>query len=474
MDTLTPEGERALGFFTLDAGAISAESRSRVELFPGVGDYVHPTGGKFKITQSNLDAWQTDINERGDKISADYDHSFYHGKGSEAAGWLVPGSATLENGKLMADVDWTDEAADKIKSKKYRFISPEFAFKFKDAAGKLVDKPRLQAIALTNRPFFDSMQEVTISADQGLHDLIQEPRLLDASDVELLSRVADEPTRELMTSSLQSIDAKTREQTRTYLMSLDEPKESHVPENQELKETLGLAEDASEEEIFAAVKTLREAQQKAEADKAAREAKLKAHNRKTTTKENDMDLSLIAEELGLSDDADDATVIAALREARQTIENGRLTADELSTLRTDQKERAKLEERVKVIEAERRNDRVKRMLEDGVRAGKVIPAEKPILFKQFNTNPDALAELIASRPDHVFSVRAVGSAGSDALDVSLYGVADEFSDKDGDEIDAESGRLHLRALHVLAEQGKRGRYTESEYAAALEIAGETS
>lgn len=185
-----------------------------------------------------------------------------------------------------------------------------------------------------------------------------------------------------------------------------------------------------------------------------------------------MDLSLIAAELGLAEDSDDAVVIAALRSARSAVERSELDGEELERLRADSKAKTKLEERVRVIEAAARSDKVKRMLDDGVRAGKVMPSEKPMLVKLFAQKPDELFELIASRPEHVFRTAAIGVDSANELDESLYGVAEEFESKEADGgIDPESAKLHLQARHILAEQGKHNP-TEGEYFQALQIAGE--
>ena len=53
----------------------------------------------------------------------------------------------------------------------YRFISPEWNFRWRDNTGKWHETPRLFAAALTNRPFFEEMGPVHL-CDQGLHGLL--------------------------------------------------------------------------------------------------------------------------------------------------------------------------------------------------------------------------------------------------------------------------------------------------------------
>lgn len=172
----TPLEDHILGVITLYADDISTELRSRIELFPE-GEYVHNQAGKMKIDEKFLQAFADDVNERGDRIPLDYDHSFGSGKGSLSAGWFVRGSAQVEEnsrgGKsLFADVQWTPRAAESIKAGEYRFISPEWNTKWKDKTTGAVKKgARLFAAALTNRQFFDEMDPVVL-CDEGIEALL--------------------------------------------------------------------------------------------------------------------------------------------------------------------------------------------------------------------------------------------------------------------------------------------------------------
>jgi phage I-like protein len=129
------------------------------------GKFTH--GGKpFTVTAADLAAFAADLNSRD--VAIDFDHSFYEGRGSLAAGWFVKGSAKVEGDRLMVDVKWTPEAAADIATGKYRFISPEFSFKTKNqTTGKLEDGHQMHAAGLTNRPFFTQLAPLV--EDDTLH-----------------------------------------------------------------------------------------------------------------------------------------------------------------------------------------------------------------------------------------------------------------------------------------------------------------
>jgi phage I-like protein len=96
-------------------------------------------------------------------IPADYDHQIMFaaqpgvGGTAEASGWLT--NLRVEGGFIVADPDWTDEAAAKITAKKYRYISPVFGFD-----GKTREISRVLNVALTNFPAITELAAVA-SAD---------------------------------------------------------------------------------------------------------------------------------------------------------------------------------------------------------------------------------------------------------------------------------------------------------------------
>src|SRR5215472_11562251 len=78
----------------------------------------------------------------------DYDHSTDlaapEGRPAPAAGWLK--QFKVEQGAIFARIEWTADAAEAVKEKKYRYVSPVFEHS-KD--GKL---ERILRAALTNNP----------------------------------------------------------------------------------------------------------------------------------------------------------------------------------------------------------------------------------------------------------------------------------------------------------------------------------
>lgn len=142
-------------------------TRQRIQVFPGPGDYVH-SKGPFSLSMDELTEFADCINANGGSIPLDRDHAFAKGLNAPADGWFVPGTAQADENGVTAEVDWTADAAQDIRSRKYRFISPEFAFQKRRNDGRLIAEPTLLAASMTNRPFFTQMS--AIAADVSLED----------------------------------------------------------------------------------------------------------------------------------------------------------------------------------------------------------------------------------------------------------------------------------------------------------------
>lgn len=387
---MPPElGDFVIGQIAILGDELSNENRSRIEVMPE-GEYVHHQAGRMTVTRAHLEQLLADVNTRGDKIPLDYDHSFGRGSGSRAAGWFIRGSAEIaassadpEKLALYADVQWTPQAAAAIRTGEYRFISPEWHFRWKDrASGKLVQKARLFAATLTNRPFFDEMGPVHL-CDAGLEAF-------------LASGEDDQPTKEVTTMPLKAI-----------------------------AEKLGLAADADEAAILAAL----EEKKKEEETKPAPAASS-----------------------AFDDDALKALVASAAK--------GEQAAADLSKMRRDS------------------------AIDEAIKERKIAPAQREQFEALWASNPEETQKLLASI--EAGSWEPIGSEGKGEKDGErLLAMAQRGSQEalygsnppekvlaNGDEfvVDPQSRKLHVEALKILEAAGKTLGYTAEEYVDAVSAA----
>jgi hypothetical protein len=116
------------------------------------GAWDHPWYGPFDITEVHFDDFIRNFTNkvRGVELALDVEHFPELG----AVGWfkdVFKKPADENNGPtLWATVEWTEEGAGLVKSKKFRYFSPEFDFEFTDPETKAKYSNVLYGGGLTN------------------------------------------------------------------------------------------------------------------------------------------------------------------------------------------------------------------------------------------------------------------------------------------------------------------------------------
>jgi hypothetical protein len=141
------------------------------------GSFVSSRYGQFSISRDDLAQMVTNFNEVTPKapteLPIDYDHLSMDPKkpgDGVAAGWMKRLELRDEGTALWADVEWTAEAADAIREKKYRFVSPSFVKNYRHKDGTHIGTTLLAA-AITNHPFLEGMQALTLYNFSVMGDL---------------------------------------------------------------------------------------------------------------------------------------------------------------------------------------------------------------------------------------------------------------------------------------------------------------
>jgi phage I-like protein len=154
--------------FRFPAESIKLDAEGKPVWIPAVaeGEYHHPKFGKVPITRADLSR-MFDNFKNGQhplpnvQLPIDYEHLSTKGIADrkpgdgEAGGWIqdVRIEETRDGrGVLMALVDWTKDAAEKIRDKKYRYFSPTFHPAWKSLNGGKDIGVTLLGGAMTNHP----------------------------------------------------------------------------------------------------------------------------------------------------------------------------------------------------------------------------------------------------------------------------------------------------------------------------------
>jgi len=131
---------------------------------PGVWNG-HPEG-PFTLTVETFAACIAAFDAQANPIGVDYDHASLAVNpdgGAPAAGWVQ--ALELRGDRLWACVEWTARAAASIRAGEHRFCSGVFDFEAIDRkTGEVSGACVLDSIALTNRPFIDGQQPITLTA----------------------------------------------------------------------------------------------------------------------------------------------------------------------------------------------------------------------------------------------------------------------------------------------------------------------
>jgi phage I-like protein len=153
------------------ADAPDAPSEHRIKIAQ-LGRFKDRRYGKFSITKEMADGWKARLHDYfNGEVPIDLDHGPERGRGSEAAGWIKD-IEVAEDG-VYGTAEWTTLGAEKLRDRRYRYLSPTFHDDFKDEQGKGIG-PALIGVALTNRPMLrKGMPAVTLS--QAALDEAEEP-----------------------------------------------------------------------------------------------------------------------------------------------------------------------------------------------------------------------------------------------------------------------------------------------------------
>ena len=169
----------------------------RLQLMPLGKVELRDGRGPFKVEDPHAQIETTRGNAGNTHLVVDYDHQHHFGvkpgvaAQAPAAGWIDPASLRVEDDGIWADVEWTAAAADKLRAREYRYVSPLFAFDEKSGAvlailnASLTNVPAIEALAaaasadLTTDPQeIDNMLLAKIAAALGLADSATEEEVM--------------------------------------------------------------------------------------------------------------------------------------------------------------------------------------------------------------------------------------------------------------------------------------------------------
>lgn len=154
--------------------------------------------GNFVVDRESFAAMKKTFEDRAIDVVIDYEHQTLDDVQAPAGGWIK--ELLLEDGAIAAKVEWTPKAAEYLKNKEYRYLSPVVLVRKSDQKAVV-----LHSVALTNTPAIDGMFPIINSIDvtdfeneQGGNkmDFLKEcAKMLglpdDATDEEIIAKVKE-------------------------------------------------------------------------------------------------------------------------------------------------------------------------------------------------------------------------------------------------------------------------------------------
>lgn len=258
--------------------------------------HVVSTKGEFDVDEDSLAQMQAYFKERGNDIVIDYEHQTLKDIQAPAAGWIT--ELFLDNEAICAKVSWTEKAAEYLKQKEYRYLSPVVLVS--KQTGKAV---RLHSAALTNLPAINGMYPVVNSEEIEMEELETEERNatggkeMNLEKIVKLLGLPEGATEDDVLDAIKTLSAAKEAEKESGKEPGKEPaeqgagagekKEEEVVANKTILSLLGLKEDAKTEDVLSTVMQLKNQKEVAAADilveKALKDGKIAAAQKEWAT-----------------------------------------------------------------------------------------------------------------------------------------------------------------------------------------------
>ena len=183
--TIQKQGQVVLGeYLQIDFTDTNSTNLKEVEMLR-TGEVHTDEWGVINVTQELLETFirNFEAGVRGAEVAIDYDHKKLR---RDASGWLKKLMLSDDKTKLIGLIDWTTEAAQKIKEKAYKYFSASWAPSFLDTkTGKRYENVFLGG-GICNDPMIKGMR--IIQASEYCYDTNGDNRQTDYKETETMDK----------------------------------------------------------------------------------------------------------------------------------------------------------------------------------------------------------------------------------------------------------------------------------------------
>ena len=230
---------------TLKGGEVEVQGAPEIIRILPLG-HVTSQKGEFDVDEESLQLMREGIARHGVDVVIDYEHQTLDGVQAPAAGWVK--GLSIQNGYIVAKVEWTNRAAEYLKNREYRYLSPVITVRKTDnkATG-------LHSLALTNTPAIDHMDPIVNSStynDKGGQ------HTMDPKELAKLLGLPEDASEEQITQALTAALAELKQLKEDGRQEQPPPDEEAVA-NKAVCELLGLKSGAATSDVTAKIMELK-------------------------------------------------------------------------------------------------------------------------------------------------------------------------------------------------------------------------
>lgn len=217
---------------------------------------VHSQKGDFNVDEESFELIRKQFKDRKLDLVIDYEHQTLSDVQAPASGWIKE----LYKGEdaIIAKVEWTAKAAEYLKNKEYRYLSPVVLVRKRDQKATAI-----HSVALTNTPAIDGMFALVNSLD--IEDISEGGNIMDLKELAKALGLPETATEEEIKKAVEDA-AKAAERLKEMEEKKPEDKPGEGGKPQEVAEVvanstilsmLGLKEGAKTEDVAASIMALK-------------------------------------------------------------------------------------------------------------------------------------------------------------------------------------------------------------------------
>lgn len=217
---------------------------------------VHSQKGDFNVDDESFELIRKQFKDRRLDLVIDYEHQTLADVQAPAGGWIKD----LYKGPdaIIAKVEWTAKAAEYLKNREYRYLSPVVMVRERDQKAIAV-----HSAALTNTPAIDGMFALVNSLD--VEDMSEGGKIMDLKELAKALGLPETATEEEIRKAVGDAAKAAEKMKETDAGKPDEkpggdgrtPEGAEMVANSTILSMLGLKADARTEDVAASIMALK-------------------------------------------------------------------------------------------------------------------------------------------------------------------------------------------------------------------------